>query len=231
MEQSPSWEAKRFSASQEIPRILWIPKVRYRIRKCPPPAPILSQLDPVHTPTSHVLKIHGCSGHAVPPSATWGRAMPWWQLSSEHFRNVSPWNWLNTVHLCMSGLPVFLSPLTTFRSPWFASIRLPFGPFDVTKSAVAELLDIRFSASLCYAISFFATEQSACLCRVLDVHSFPFKLTIFPPPFLSGVIGVCFQSVTLRHWVMGSGRFVTKWWSRLVRIEYQRIKTHIPQYN
>ena len=27
MEQSPSWEAKRFSASQEIPRILWNPKV------------------------------------------------------------------------------------------------------------------------------------------------------------------------------------------------------------
>jgi hypothetical protein len=27
MDQSPSWEANRFSASQEIPRILWNPKV------------------------------------------------------------------------------------------------------------------------------------------------------------------------------------------------------------
>jgi hypothetical protein len=57
MEQSPSWEANWFSGSQEIPHILWNPKVHYRIHKCPPPVPILSQIDPVHNPTSHFLKI------------------------------------------------------------------------------------------------------------------------------------------------------------------------------
>jgi len=48
MEQSHSWEANRFEASQEIPRILWIPKVHYHIPKGHPTVPILTQFDPVH---------------------------------------------------------------------------------------------------------------------------------------------------------------------------------------
>ena len=50
MQQSPSSEANCIPVSQEIPRILWVPKVQYSIRKSLPPVSIPSEVTPVHAP-------------------------------------------------------------------------------------------------------------------------------------------------------------------------------------
>ena len=48
LKQNPCWEANCFSASQEIPRILWNQAVYCRIYKCPSRVPLLTQIHPVH---------------------------------------------------------------------------------------------------------------------------------------------------------------------------------------
>ena len=70
-----SWEANWFAASQEIPRILWNPKVHYRTHKRPPPVPVLVQPNPVHIPTSHLPEIHPNIIHPSTPRS------PQWSLS------------------------------------------------------------------------------------------------------------------------------------------------------
>ena len=75
MEQSPSWEANRFAASQEIPRISRNPKVHYRTHKRPPTVSILGQPNPVHITTSHLLEIHPNIIHPSTPRS------PRWSLS------------------------------------------------------------------------------------------------------------------------------------------------------
>jgi len=58
MERSPYWEANWFSASQEIPCILWNLKFHDHIHKCLPLVPILSQINAVLASTSHFLRIY-----------------------------------------------------------------------------------------------------------------------------------------------------------------------------
>ena len=71
MQQSPSWEANRSSASQEIPRILWKSKVNFCIYKIPPHIPILNQINPFHALYTISLKSISILPPIMPSSSKW----------------------------------------------------------------------------------------------------------------------------------------------------------------
>jgi len=76
--------------SQVISRILWNPKVYYRVHMRPPLSPILSQINPFHSITLYICKIHSkreftqfltkLQDFRFPPRSSW-------ELSSSGFFN------------------------------------------------------------------------------------------------------------------------------------------------
>jgi hypothetical protein len=58
MELSPSWEAACCAIAQEFPKILYNPKVHYRVHMSHPLIIIRRHIDPVHTTSSYFSKIH-----------------------------------------------------------------------------------------------------------------------------------------------------------------------------
>jgi len=132
MEQSPSWEANWFSASQEIPRILWNPKVHYRNHKCLQPVHILSQLDPVHTPTSHFLKIHlNIILPSMPGSSKWSLSL--------RFPHQNPVYASPFPHMCYMAHP--------FHSSWFYHQTILGEEYRSLSSSLCSFLHSLFTLS------------------------------------------------------------------------------------
>ena len=114
MEHSPSWEANRFSASQEILRILRNPKVHYRIHNSRQHVHVLSQIDLVHTSTSHFLKIHL---NIILPSTP---GSPKWSLSLR-FPHRKPCIRLSSLPYVLHAPPISFFSILSPERYWVSS--------------------------------------------------------------------------------------------------------------
>jgi len=86
MEEGPSREANIHSGSQEIPLLLWNPKVNCRVHKSPPLVPTLSQMNPLNFPP-YLPKIH--SNITFPSTPTSSKCSFPFMFSDQNFVCIS----------------------------------------------------------------------------------------------------------------------------------------------
>jgi len=175
MEQSSSWEADRFAASQDILRILRNPKVLCRIHKCPPSVHIINQLNPVYTLTSHFLKTHLNSIIPFAAGSTQWFLSLWFPHQNPVYASPLPIRatcpahlilldfitvqyWVRTTdlyapHYVVSSTPLLPRPLWSKYSPQ--------RPISNTLSLLSSLNGVvrTFQKLLCYYLLFCQNEQ------------------------------------------------------------------------
>ena len=154
MEQAPSWEANKSSASHEIPCIVWNAKVYYHIHKTPPPNPVLSQISRVHKTPSHFLKIHFNISLLTPRSSLWSLS-----FRCPHQIPVCASHVSHTCHMSCPSLSSFdhqnniwwgvqiIKLIIISPDSWF------YQPKNISWVKMMKFLVMQISASLCYILS------------------------------------------------------------------------------
>ena len=156
MEQSPSWEANRFTASQEIPGVLWNPKIHYRIHNSPPPVPILSQISPIHTPTSNFLKIHlSIILPSRPGSSKWSLSL--------RFPYQNPVYTSSLPDMCYMSCPfhssrfdhpkILCEECRSLRSSWWSFLQYPVTSSLLVPNTLLNTLTLRSSLNVSNQVS------------------------------------------------------------------------------
>ena len=162
MEQSTSGEANRFSANQDILRVLWNPKVHYHIHKSPPRVPVLKHLT---SPCLHPLLEINLN---VIPFKAWGFQMfslpqifspkPCIRLPVPHVLHTPP---PNLIFLDLFTLAILGQQYRTSRYAVFSNSPLPRHCYSqISSSAPCSQTPYELRASL-------YVRQSFTTCKIM----------------------------------------------------------------
>jgi hypothetical protein len=127
MKLRPYCEAASRSATREIPKILWNPKLHYRVHKSQQLDVVLSQINPVHTNSFYLCKFHFSSSILTPTCRSFLLSFPLNPLLSMRATCIHPSIYGSTAHCWTFAAFQFLDPYTVGMTPLTGDLHVARG--------------------------------------------------------------------------------------------------------